>query len=362
MSRLLTKHGVMVSTVVNIINYGRMWDKHPVARPTMFRKIQPAMREVKGDWEASKAPYGNLPYYDAEDLTLTGFELQSQHVPSKSHWGTIESIPFKDLAIDVRKFPKSDDALDLTRCIQYAVEHPEEDWSYPSDFERLTDELGGPARARLEHCHATANHRWATWHLRDHDEQEWVPENNDEDSDSDSDGDSSEEEVETLHERSFKINLTTEHTSMMLNTDETVHTAQIRSLERRVLRSTQGGHHAFLSLVNESHLPSITGRGILVPRSFLRAIARPQTIQAPPPENHPSLPSSIPSSLKATTTPVQVDKHRVQPSSSLLNQTPLLGTGNSDMKISGGRTLWMTCLQLRRNVHMMLSLALVTLA
>ncbi len=53
-------------------------------------------------------------------------------------------VPFKDLALHVRQHPSGDDALDLTRCVKYAVQHAKEKWLFPTDFEKLVKHLGGP--------------------------------------------------------------------------------------------------------------------------------------------------------------------------------------------------------------------------
>ncbi|KAL5114857.1 hypothetical protein ACEQ8H_007234 [Pleosporales sp. CAS-2024a] len=56
-----------------------------------------------------------------------------------------EPIDFKSLALHVKKHPTGDDALDLSRCVAYALAHPKETWYFPDDFEVLVDRLGGPA-------------------------------------------------------------------------------------------------------------------------------------------------------------------------------------------------------------------------
>ncbi|KAJ5062977.1 hypothetical protein J3E74DRAFT_426803 [Bipolaris maydis] len=60
-------------------------------------------------------------------------------------------VAFKDLARHVKKHPSGDDALDLARCVQYAIEHPDEVWLFPTDFQRLTTYLGGPATITPNH-------------------------------------------------------------------------------------------------------------------------------------------------------------------------------------------------------------------
>ncbi|EUC42370.1 hypothetical protein COCMIDRAFT_39540 [Bipolaris oryzae ATCC 44560] len=63
----------------------------------------------------------------------------------------VRPVAFKDLAKHVKKHPSGDDALDLARCVQYAVEHLDEVWLFPIDFQRLTAHLGGPATITPAH-------------------------------------------------------------------------------------------------------------------------------------------------------------------------------------------------------------------
>ncbi|KAL6708001.1 hypothetical protein ACN47E_003435 [Coniothyrium glycines] len=58
-----------------------------------------------------------------------------------------EALPvhFRDLAISVKHHPSGPDALDLARCVRYALEHKHEQWLFPTDFGRLVIHLGGPA-------------------------------------------------------------------------------------------------------------------------------------------------------------------------------------------------------------------------
>jgi hypothetical protein len=92
-----------------------------------------------------------------------------------------EPVDFKDLALHVRQHPTGPDALDLARCVQYALgkhydtmcceaiqaalsaracvkayanivpDHEDEEWLFPTDFRRLTIHIGGPAP--ITHAH-----------------------------------------------------------------------------------------------------------------------------------------------------------------------------------------------------------------
>lgn len=60
-------------------------------------------------------------------------------------------ISFQDLASHVKKHPSGPDTLDLARAVQHCLEHPNEIWLFPTDFERLTQLLGGPAVVTHSH-------------------------------------------------------------------------------------------------------------------------------------------------------------------------------------------------------------------
>lgn len=62
-----------------------------------------------------------------------------------------DPIPFKDLALHVREHPSGSDALDLTRCVEYALKHPNEQWLFPTDFVKLVNHLGGPLPVTHSH-------------------------------------------------------------------------------------------------------------------------------------------------------------------------------------------------------------------
>jgi hypothetical protein len=67
------------------------------------------------------------------------------------HNEAADPIEFKSLALHVRKHPSGADALDLARCVQYAVAHPDQEWYFPDDFEKLVTKLGGPATVTHSH-------------------------------------------------------------------------------------------------------------------------------------------------------------------------------------------------------------------
>ncbi|KAF2127560.1 hypothetical protein P153DRAFT_51683 [Dothidotthia symphoricarpi CBS 119687] len=97
---------------------------------------------------------------DPEDLSVTNFRPQRLTHPKKVSNKNpkdilrnkeADPIPFKDLAHHVKQHPSGPDALDLTRCVRYALAYPHEQLFFPTDFERLVNELGGPQTPTHSH-------------------------------------------------------------------------------------------------------------------------------------------------------------------------------------------------------------------
>jgi hypothetical protein len=69
-------------------------------------------------------------------------------------------MPFKNLALDLRRVPKGHDALDLTRMVEYCVQNPHEPWFYPRDYDKVLGLVGGAGTVRQEHNDREAFKRW----------------------------------------------------------------------------------------------------------------------------------------------------------------------------------------------------------
>lgn len=100
------------------------------------------------------------------DLEETNLNVQNFRPPRATHPKSVpagqssrdlkhnekaDPIPFKDLALHIKKHPSGSDALDLTRCVQYAIAKTAEEWYFPDDFEALVNKLGGPATVTHSH-------------------------------------------------------------------------------------------------------------------------------------------------------------------------------------------------------------------
>ncbi|KAH4153185.1 hypothetical protein HBI42_169760 [Parastagonospora nodorum] len=97
--------------------------------------------------------------WDESNLEVTGFKTlgkqqEADDLDKNRH------VPFKDLAVSVRRWPQGDEALDLTRMVKHCVENPDELWLYPQDYSRLLSIVGGPAPAGRGHKDRQIFMRW----------------------------------------------------------------------------------------------------------------------------------------------------------------------------------------------------------
>lgn len=71
-----------------------------------------------------------------------------------------DDIPFSALMEGVQKVPEGNDALDLTRMVQYSVKHPEEGWRYPGQYDKLLERIGGPMKPKAANLDPMVFERW----------------------------------------------------------------------------------------------------------------------------------------------------------------------------------------------------------
>jgi hypothetical protein len=142
-----------------IVNTNRHFERawHP---NTCGSTVYKAMRDAGfKDWTINTHSkwHQNRANWSQWNLDVKGFRVPCDIVDKGS---LAPSVPFADMAIGVRSFPKGNDALDLTRMVQYAVEHPQDDWLYPLHYEKLLSLLGGPRKVEVEHLDKMAFLRW----------------------------------------------------------------------------------------------------------------------------------------------------------------------------------------------------------
>ncbi|KAF2014112.1 hypothetical protein BU24DRAFT_347885 [Aaosphaeria arxii CBS 175.79] len=98
--------------------------------------------------------------WNEEDLSVAGFKTPCEIGEKGDPAGP---IPFSHLANGVKKYPAGNDALDLTRMVTYAVEHPNEHWQYPTHYDELLEHIGGPHPPSTEHTDRYILEKWDKW-------------------------------------------------------------------------------------------------------------------------------------------------------------------------------------------------------
>ncbi|KAF1912924.1 hypothetical protein BDU57DRAFT_409137, partial [Ampelomyces quisqualis] len=128
-----------------MINNFRVMPKGQISSNSVYRmlkgpiekraKVQPQYK----NWTTGihLQQFHDAALFDPTSVSVTGFRTPMEgKKPNMAN-----PIPIKDLAIGVKVFPTGDDALDLTRAVQYCVANPEEKLLYPTDFEKLVSQL-----------------------------------------------------------------------------------------------------------------------------------------------------------------------------------------------------------------------------
>lgn len=146
------------------------------ARKTIHA-ITNTYRNFEAEWSANccgETMYRTMDTAGYTDWTITKHDLW--HNSQRSIWdancldagklrtasvGCVAGIvSFRSLANNVRTMPEGDDAVDLTRMVQYCVQNAEDGWRYPKDYEELLDLLGGPAEVREPNTDGAVFRRW----------------------------------------------------------------------------------------------------------------------------------------------------------------------------------------------------------
>ncbi|KAF2682193.1 hypothetical protein K458DRAFT_370856 [Lentithecium fluviatile CBS 122367] len=163
----IVSNGASTPILAYIINNTRDMPYGLITNNSLLRLMQNAVRlrteERYQNWTVQKhrAPVG----WNEKNVGLSvgGFRTPATTYPRKhGKWNDPPPpVAFKDLVSGVKRMPKGKDALDLTRCVEYHIEHPDEEWVYPDQFEALVMHLGGPMEVTYEHLDSVAFGRWA---------------------------------------------------------------------------------------------------------------------------------------------------------------------------------------------------------
>jgi len=150
-----------------MINHYRIMPRGPVTNNSVYRMMKGPMQkrgtidEKFKDWTVGiHNNIEGLDKVDPESISITGFRTPMDGKnPCEA-----SPIPLRDFANGVETFPTGHDALDLTRAVQYCQDHPDEQWMYPTDYERLIN-LIGPATVKRAHLDGAAFARYSTTKL-----------------------------------------------------------------------------------------------------------------------------------------------------------------------------------------------------
>jgi hypothetical protein len=162
----LADHGGRSVIMTHLLNkYRNMPTGKQLLPNSVTVMMQYAMRRTGRDnW--SIGTRGNFPYdrsYDENSVYVGDFRpprlthpksASTKQKSKKEHLArnsAADPVPFKDLALHVKEHPSGDDALDLTRCVRYALKHPKEKWMFPTDFVALVKHIGGPVTVTHSH-------------------------------------------------------------------------------------------------------------------------------------------------------------------------------------------------------------------
>lgn len=149
---LLKKAKKTVTAVHQAQNPGMTWDQ--------------AINNMR-TWKITEAKASRPHNWDEDNLDVSHFRVPRITHPSqdfKSRWknAPVSAVPFKSLAENMLAWPAGLDALNLTRCIDYHLHNPNEEWLFPTDFQRLINHIGGPVQKTPGHTDGAAFARWAT--------------------------------------------------------------------------------------------------------------------------------------------------------------------------------------------------------
>ncbi|KAJ6283368.1 hypothetical protein J3E71DRAFT_215153 [Bipolaris maydis] len=153
-------NGALAMTLASMINHYRTMPAGPIENNTIYRMMKGQMN-IRAKTNPAYKSWTVTTHTDIKKPTPfnpASVSVSNFHTPDNlmSSPQSPQTIPFRDLATGVEVMPSGPDALDLTRCIQYSLDHRDEDWIYPTDFAALVQRIGGPAPVHREHADAAA--------------------------------------------------------------------------------------------------------------------------------------------------------------------------------------------------------------
>jgi hypothetical protein len=161
--RLITA-GATTSLLTRIINEHRHMPHGAISNNSVYRMMRGSM-DKRGKIDARYANWSVKKHtsvvpptaFEPASISVAGFEA-----PGRDD-GAVMCIRLRDLAQGVSVMPQGDDALDLTRCVAYALRYSAEDWTYPDDMTFVLGllEEAGPWAVREENWDRSAIARFS---------------------------------------------------------------------------------------------------------------------------------------------------------------------------------------------------------
>ncbi|KAF1850603.1 uncharacterized protein K460DRAFT_244482, partial [Cucurbitaria berberidis CBS 394.84] len=175
-------NGAFSATLAGMINHFRNMPAGNIENNSVYRMMKAPMDKraltdpVYEGWSVSVHQKIQKPIgFNPASVSVAGFRTPSNNYKRDAtniSQESAQNILFRDLMKGVKVMPSGYDALDLTRCVQYCVDHPEEDWLYPQDFVDLVSQLPqdahlsryprGPAPVQLDHQDASIVGRYTS--------------------------------------------------------------------------------------------------------------------------------------------------------------------------------------------------------
>ncbi|KAF1976712.1 hypothetical protein BU23DRAFT_565840 [Bimuria novae-zelandiae CBS 107.79] len=149
-NRFISNGGGQTVTIDILMKYRPMLHDRRNVRKNILKQFQRHMRVAYGKkWTLSE--HETPEEHNENSIDVGGFRTTGQYEPMKRPLGPGASVHLKVLADGITKMPTGLDALDLTRCVEYTLAHPDEDWMLPEDFHTLVERIGGLQTVTTNH-------------------------------------------------------------------------------------------------------------------------------------------------------------------------------------------------------------------
>ncbi|PSN70878.1 hypothetical protein BS50DRAFT_630936 [Corynespora cassiicola Philippines] len=155
-------NGGTAGTIQKIIARHRHFRGEPIENNSIFNCMKETNKK-RAKFDSRFVGWGVTRHPKETKWADDNLDISTFQIASFTYWPKrtpAAPIPFKTLAKNVKKMPTGYDALDLTRCIQYHVNNPDEIWMYPNDYQALLDHIGGPIPVTPDHWDRAALARY----------------------------------------------------------------------------------------------------------------------------------------------------------------------------------------------------------